>query len=154
MIPTKEQERKALAQIKKILAGLGNDPDNSYVCRAFEGCVEDAESNIENDFGDSYKTRYEYREAECERLEERLKQADAKAKEAQDKAEKAVEEAMQFGEFNRTAAEAYKAEAEKQNKAATEYFKELTEAKAKVEAQELEIIKLKAKLYDMMVGDK
>ena len=83
MIPTKEQERKALAQIKKILAGLGNDPDNSYVCRAFEGCVEDAESNIENDFGDSYKTRYEYREAECERLEERLRQADAKAKEAQ-----------------------------------------------------------------------
>jgi hypothetical protein len=152
MLPSKEQERKALEQIKKILKGLGDNPDNSYICRAFDGCVHDAESNIENDFADSYKSRYEYREAECERLEERLRQADAKAKETQDKFEKAVEEAMQFGEFNRNAAEAYKAEAEKQNKAATEYFNDLTEAKAKVEAQELEIIKLKAKLYDMMVG--
>lgn len=146
---TKAQERAALEKIRKIVEGLG---DESYIGHAMDGVFEDAEQNIENDFWNSYRDRYEYKSTECERLEERLRQVDAKAKEAQDKCEKAVEEAMQFGEFNRTAAEAFKAEAEKQNKAATEYFKELTEAKAKVEAQELEIIKLKAKLYDMMVG--
>lgn len=147
---TKAQERAALEKIRKIVEGLGED---SYIWHAMDGVLEDAEQNIENDFWNSYRDRYEYKSTECERLEERLRQADAKAKEAQSKAEKAVEEAMQFGEFNRTAAEAYKAEAEKQNKAATEYFKELTEAKAKVEEQELEIIKLKAKLYDIMVGE-
>lgn len=51
---TKEQERKALAQIKKIVEGLG---EGSYIGMAFEGCFEDAEENIENDFGCSMKQR-------------------------------------------------------------------------------------------------
>lgn len=53
---TKEQERKALAQIKKIVEGLGED---SYIGTAFEGCFEIAEENIENDFACSMKQRYE-----------------------------------------------------------------------------------------------
>lgn len=53
---TKEQERKALAQIKKIVDGLGAD---SYIAAAFEGCFEIAESNIENDFACSVKQKYE-----------------------------------------------------------------------------------------------
>ena len=53
---TKEQERKALAQIKKIIEGLGPD---SYIGTAFEGCMEIAEENIENDFACSMKQRYE-----------------------------------------------------------------------------------------------
>lgn len=53
---TKEQERKALEKIKKIVKGLGK---NSYIGTAFEGCFEIAESNIENDFADSMKERYE-----------------------------------------------------------------------------------------------
>ena len=40
---TKEQERKALNQIKKIVDSLGED---SYIAMAFEGCFEDAETNI------------------------------------------------------------------------------------------------------------
>ena len=51
---TKEQERKALAQIKKIVEGLG---EGSYIGMAFEGCFEIAEENIENDFGCSMKQR-------------------------------------------------------------------------------------------------
>lgn len=66
MMPTKEQERKALEKIKKIMEELGGNPENSYVVRAFEGCVADAESNIENDFGDSWKQRAESREKEAE----------------------------------------------------------------------------------------
>lgn len=53
---TKEQERKALAQIKKIVDSLGKD---SYIATAFEGCFEIAEENIENDFACSMKQRYE-----------------------------------------------------------------------------------------------
>lgn len=53
---TKEQERKALEQIKKIVAGLG---ENSYVATALEGCFEIAEENIEYDMACSMKQRYE-----------------------------------------------------------------------------------------------
>ena len=52
---TKEQERKALAQIKEIVASLGED---SYIGTAFEGCFEDAETNIENDWALSMKDRW------------------------------------------------------------------------------------------------
>jgi uncharacterized protein YktA (UPF0223 family) len=44
---TKEQEIKALEQIKAIVAGLGED---SYLAAAFDGCFELAEDNISNDF--------------------------------------------------------------------------------------------------------
>lgn len=53
---TKEQERKALEKIKKIVEELG---EGSYIGTAFAGCFEIAESNIENDFADSMKERYE-----------------------------------------------------------------------------------------------
>lgn len=57
---TKEQERKALEQIRKIVAGLGED---SYVATAFEGCFEIAEQNIENDFACSMEQRADRAEA-------------------------------------------------------------------------------------------
>ena len=69
MIPTKAEETQALEKIKKILSGLGNNPDNSYVCRAFDGCVEDAEDNIQNDFAGSWKERAQEKEKVIEKLE-------------------------------------------------------------------------------------
>lgn len=54
IMTTKEQERKALAQIKNIIDSLG---ESSYIATAFEGCIEDAEYNIENDFACSMKDR-------------------------------------------------------------------------------------------------
>ena len=56
---TKEQERKALEQIRKIVESLG---EQSYIGTAFEGCFEKAEENIEYDAAFSWKA-----EAECER---------------------------------------------------------------------------------------
>lgn len=44
---TKEQERAALEKIRKIVADLG---EGSYLSRAFDGCFDIAEQNIENDF--------------------------------------------------------------------------------------------------------
>ncbi len=51
---TKEQERNAFEEIKKIVESLG---ENSYVATAFAGCFEIAEENIEYDAADSLKER-------------------------------------------------------------------------------------------------
>lgn len=56
MIATKEQELKALEKIKKIVADLG---EGSYIGAAFDGCFEDAEGNIQNDFCASMKQRFD-----------------------------------------------------------------------------------------------
>lgn len=69
---TKEQERKALEQIKKIVESLG---ENSYVATAFEGCFEVAADNIENDFACSMKQRAESAEKKAVVLEQSLKDA-------------------------------------------------------------------------------
>ncbi len=53
---TKRQERDTLEAIKTMVMELG---PKSYLATAFEGCFEDAESNIENDFADSMKSRWE-----------------------------------------------------------------------------------------------
>lgn len=66
---TKEQERKAVEKIRKIVSELG---EGSYVGTALEGCLEDAESNIENDFGDSMKRRWEYAEAQLKTAREEI----------------------------------------------------------------------------------
>lgn len=91
MIPTKEQERKALEQIKSILAGLSDDPDTSYLLRAFEGCVEDAEANIENDFGNSWKRRAESAEKRIKELEEKVKATETEMECAKLKIEEQLE---------------------------------------------------------------
>ena len=63
---TKDQERKALEQIKKIVDSLGDD---SYIGTAFEGCFEIAAKNIENDFACSMKERAEIAERRKRELE-------------------------------------------------------------------------------------
>lgn len=72
---TKEQERKALEQIKKIVAGFG---EKSYIGMAFEGCFEIAEENIENDFGCSMKQRAEAAERDLKEAEKKIGQMEAR----------------------------------------------------------------------------
>lgn len=69
MAVTKDEERKALARINKIVEALGED---SYVATAFEGCFEDAEENIENDFACSWKQRAESAQEKLEKAQYRL----------------------------------------------------------------------------------
>ena len=63
---SKEQEKKALDQIRKIVEGLGSD---SYVATAFEGCFEVAVTNIENDWACSMKQRADSAEKKVSKLE-------------------------------------------------------------------------------------
>lgn len=67
---TKDQERKALEQIRKIVEGLGPD---SYIATAFDGCFEVAEENIENDFACSMKQRVEAVVVENTKLRDKIK---------------------------------------------------------------------------------
>ena len=64
---TKEQERKALARIRKIVAELGED---SYLATAFDGTWELAESNIENDFANSTRWYIDQYHKACEQSAE------------------------------------------------------------------------------------
>lgn len=54
---SKEEERKALDQIRKIVSDLG---PGSYLEATFKGCFELAESNIDNDFMISFKDSNDY----------------------------------------------------------------------------------------------
>ena len=63
---TKEQEREALETIRALLEELG---PNSYLRTAFEGCLEDAAQNIEDDGAYSMKSRYELAEEQRRKAE-------------------------------------------------------------------------------------
>lgn len=151
---TKEQERKALAQIRKIVDGLG---ENSYLSFAFEGCFEKAEQNIEYDFACSYKQELEGALDLCTKRLEEINSLKGKIAKLTDEKNQEIK--------NR---QSYAAEAQKQaHRAAT--LEEKLEALAKihdhdtydsnkkeeflqkqVEAKDAEIIRLKARLFDLM----
>lgn len=82
---TKEQERKALEQIKNILSTLDSD---GWVATAFEGCIRDAEENIENDFAVSMNGRWQDAEQKIEHLSAELAEAQEQARAANERAEK------------------------------------------------------------------
>ena len=67
---TKDQEREALEIIRRMVMDLGPD---SYLRTAFAGCFEDAENNIENDFGDSMKARWQHTETQLEAARSEIK---------------------------------------------------------------------------------
>ena len=73
VLATKDQEREALATIKKIVDELG---PGSYIGTAFEGCFQDAEDNIENDFGCSMKQKLESAEEDVKALKANLAAAE------------------------------------------------------------------------------
>ena len=81
---TKEQERKALEKIKKIVAELG---ENSYIGTAFQGCFEDAETNIENDFAFSMKDRVDTANRVIEALQNTERELRAAIKKEHERAE-------------------------------------------------------------------
>jgi len=80
---TKAQETKALARIREIIAGLGDD---SYISTAFAGCCEDAEANIRDDAAYSMRDRWLSEQDRADQLAAKLADAErdaAKAREAQ-----------------------------------------------------------------------
>lgn len=133
---TKAEERQALEEIRKILSRL--EPD-SYLNTAFDGCLADAEDNINNDFMMSWKQRA----AEAEKLAKKENaELSMKCKDIQNLCdhltkyinglEKQKDEMI--GDMIGTNAT-------------------LKEAMETCEKQASEILNLKAKLYDFMVKE-
>lgn len=147
---TKDQERKALAQIRKIVEGLG---ENSYLSFAFEGCFEMAEHNIDNDFACSLQQQLNGALDICTKRLEEITSLKEKIAKLTDEKNQEIK--------NR---QSYAAEAQKQaNRAAT--LEEKLEALAKIHDEvtydarkqqdilnekDAEIIRLKARLFDLM----
>lgn len=69
---TKQQERDALAKIRLMIDELG---PQSYIGTALEGCLEIADQNIDNDFGDSMKQRVETAEKQLAYIRHELEAA-------------------------------------------------------------------------------
>lgn len=146
---TKEQERKALEKIRKIIAELGTD---SYVGTAFNGCFEWAEKNIENDFANDPKEMLatardhaEQYKAEAEKQTRRAEEFEKIAAEQTGRFQKQVDK------LNENLERAHDQTAEATN-TAMEYWNGWQASKQKLEEAEDTIIKLKAKLYDMMTA--
>lgn len=136
MSATKDQERKALDQIRKIVAGLGED---SYIGMAFEGCFEIAEENINNDFACSMKQRAESAEAKADKLKKDNKYLTQTVKNLENQTNDALKRADEQASKNN------------QNcKANVELWNKFREAEERADAAKQEIIRLKAKLYDFM----
>ena len=90
---TKEQERKTLERIKKMVEEIGGA--ESYIGMAFEGCFELAERNIDEDAGYSHKQHAESISRHLEQVRGELEQARAAALEEhrrREAAEKALDE--------------------------------------------------------------
>ena len=143
---TKEQERKALEKIRKIVEELG---ENSYVGTAFDGCFEIAENNIEDDFACSMKQRAETAEEKLEaagiirgNLEREIEDLRIKNKLLGER----IEQHDKNYEDLRLNKEEYKQSALKNWNKYREAQNALLVAKAK-------ITELKAKLYDYMVKE-
>ncbi|RKI66955.1 hypothetical protein D7V91_11445 [bacterium 1xD42-67] len=91
---TKRNERETLEVIRQMVADLGPD---SYIGTAFEGCFEDAEWNIENDWGNSQKRladaaaeKVTELEAKVKELEGKLAQEIAEKQQARDEAQAVI----------------------------------------------------------------
>ena len=81
---TKQQEQETLEAIRKMVEELG---PQSYLATAFEGCFQDAESNIENDFGDSMQRRWEGAVEKLSALQEEINRLKADLAATQTEAE-------------------------------------------------------------------
>lgn len=133
---TKEQERKALEQIVKIVEGLGED---SYIGTAFEGCFEIAKQNIENDWACSILQRAEAAERNFERTHEAWEKVTSELKLAKKTlADESDRRKRVMIDFDHIRIEKFEAE----NRAGV--------AESKIVDLENEILHLKAKLYDLM----
>lgn len=66
---TKNEEKKILSQIEKLIESAGKD---SYIAYAFAGCCDIARDNIENDFANSLLSQRAKCELDLHETKERL----------------------------------------------------------------------------------
>lgn len=136
---TKEQERKALEQIRKIVDSLGAD---SYIATAFDGCFQDAEENIENDFALSMKGRYLTESKKAKDLRSEVDRLKARTLE--------LEEELKEQKISTDAEHKFLLIERGKRSAQVEKIRSL---EAMLHDRDMTVMELKAKLYDMMMKE-
>lgn len=155
---TKAEEYEALIQIRKILKDF--DPEDTYIGKAFEGCVELAKENIDNDWMLSFQSRYENRDRDAAKLDEILTKTTDKLRESE---EARVDLTKELNQKNDTIAryidvvQGKDREISRLKEVRNETYKDLEgkleEAQRQISDLKQTTLKLKAKLYDMMTGE-
>lgn len=141
---TKQQELESLKKILEIVVELGLD---SYIATAFEGCFEVAKSNIENDFADSMKARWQDADRKLNEANGTIKELRVKLAESEKGYEAAHATAQQIAEEKDAEIASIKNELINAGKMADC----IKEYQRRIEKAEGEIICLKAKLYDCLI---
>lgn len=147
---SKADERKALEKIRKIVEELGAD---SYLAMAFEGCFEVAEENIENDFGCSLYQRAEAADRRVEQVERENLKLHAALRDAQAKAEishRQIEDLMRNNKEREEDVDRWRQHSLEQGAEINRLGDLRDNLMNKEREMTLEIIKLKAKLFDLM----
>lgn len=141
------QEREALAKIREILECF--DPEDTYIGKAFEGCVEQAEENLRNDWMLSWKGRYLDEQLKNCRLSDRLADLSKQLNQKDDAIARYV------GVVQGKDREVSRLNGVISNKDAsyTDLEGRLEEAKETADDLRQTILELKAKLYDMMTRE-
>lgn len=143
---SKDQERKALEEIKAIVERIGGD--QSYIGMAFKGCFDIAEQNIINDFGDSWMDRWSAAINENSKLNEEIREL----KKHTDSLEAELETVKDQLDKVRDIRDEWMDEAKSTDARLTEIQQLYQESISRVAQHETENTKLKAKLYDLMTA--
>lgn len=137
---SKKKELETLEKIADLIESVGGD--DSYIGKAFEGCYLLARSNIENDFMESWKERSDVKHEEGENLR------------------RMMENERKTADALRDLVESEQSHNERIEGERDELARKLDEANALIEdmnkeheADELKIMRLKAKLYDAMTRE-
>lgn len=141
MEKTNTQEREALAKIQEILKDF--DPEETYVGKAFDGCVELAEENIRNDWLYSWKGRYLDEQLRNCRLSDKVEALTKTLNRKEDAIARLEDAKNQLSEELEDVKAAY---------AQLEF--DLEGAKETDDGLKQTILELKARLYDLMTAGK
>lgn len=147
MIKTNTQEREALAKIREILEDFS--PEDTYIGKAFEGCVEQAEENIRNDWMLSWKHRYE---AKANSVDGILN-ANTELKRALNQRDDTIARLNAMNEDAGREMSSMTDERIKLRREGSELRCKLAEATKTSDGLKQTILELKAKLYDMMTRE-
>lgn len=143
---TDAQEREALTKIEEILEGF--DPEDTYIGKAFEGCVEQADENLRSDFMMSYKGRYDNVSEQLHAANVRIIELKRTLNQKDDAIARLEDAKNQLsGEINRLIRTL-----DQKNASYTDLEGKLERAKEETDALRQTILELKAKLYDMIMA--
>lgn len=160
MRKTKAEEYEALNLIRGILKDF--DPNETYVGKAFEGCVEQAKQNIDNDWMFFFRSRYENRDRDAAKLDEILTKTTDKLRKSEEARVDLTKELNQKDDAIARLTDAKNqlnnkideldGELDDKDRTYNDLEDKLEEEHQKLEKSQAEILRLKAKLYDMMTG--